>query len=222
MPAVRCSLAAAVVLASACASRPAAPPPAAPAPAPAPAPVQAQAPAQLRPAESFAELRDPQRRSAALFLEASRVFLHPRCVNCHPDGDSPAQGDEGRAHEPPVVRGADDRGFTGMRCTSCHQDHNLALARVPGAPEWHLAPRAMAWAGKSPHQLCEQLKDPARNGGRTLAQLIDHNAHDKLVAWGWSPGHGRAPAPGTQAQLGALVAAWVQSGASCPAEGERP
>lgn len=195
----------------ACASRPAAPP----------AP-QAPARGQLRPAASFSDIADPQRRSAALFLEASRVFLHPRCANCHPDGDSPAQGDQGRLHDPPVTRGADDKGFAGMRCASCHQDHNLDLARVPGAPDWHLAPRAMAWVGHTPHQLCEQLKDPARNGGRTLLQVVDHNAHDKLVAWGWAPGHGREPAPGTQAELGALVAAWVQSGAACPAEGERP
>ena len=27
--------------------------------------------------------------------------------------------------------------------------------------------------------------------GKTLAQLVDHNAHDKLVAWGWAPGADR-------------------------------
>jgi len=80
----------------------------------------------------------------------------------------------------------------------------------------------MAWVGRSPSQICEQMKDPKRNGGRTLEQIVDHSAHDKLVAWGWSPGHDREPAPGTQEQLGALVAAWVQSGAACPKEGERP
>jgi len=74
----------------------------------------------------------------------------------------------------------------------------------------------MAWVGKGPHALCEQLKDPARNGGKTLAQIADHAAHDKLVAWGWSPGADRTPALGTQAQFGALVAAWIQDGAACP------
>jgi len=27
----------------------------------------------------------------------------------------------------------------------------------------------------------------ARNGGRTLAQIVDHNAHDRLVAWDGIP-----------------------------------
>jgi hypothetical protein len=32
-------------------------------------------------------------------------------------------------------------------------------------------------------------------------------AHDSLVGWAWMPGGNRVPAPGTQAQLGALIAA---------------
>jgi hypothetical protein len=167
-----------------------------------------------RKSEALAGDRAEQSRS--YFLQASKVFLHPRCANCHPAGETPLQGAEGRVHDPPVRRGKDDHGVVGMRCDSCHQDHNLDLARVPGAPEWHVAPRAMTWVGKTPHQICEQIKDPKRNGGKTLAQIVDHNAHDKLVAWGWSPGHGREPAPGTQAELGRIVAAWVETGAECP------
>jgi len=59
----------------------------------------------------------------------------------------------------------------------------------------------MAWVGHTPHQICEQIKDPARNGKRTLAQLVEHSAHDPLVAWGWTPGWGRPPVPGTQQAL---------------------
>jgi hypothetical protein len=76
----------------------------------------------------------------------------------------------------------------------------------------------MAWAGKSAHAICEQIKDPRRNGGRTLAQIADHSAHDPLVAWGWSPGADREPAPGSQAELARLVAAWIDAGAECPPE----
>jgi hypothetical protein len=176
----------------------------------------------LKSVASFDAIADERARSAALFLEASRVFFHPRCINCHPDGDSPAQITPDRPHDPEVTRGADDRGVVGMRCTTCHQDHNLELSRVPGAPEWRLAPKTMAWVNHTPHQICEQMKDKKRNGGRTLAQIVEHNAHDELVGWGWHPGHGREPAPGTQAELGALVAAWVKTGAECPKEGERP
>ena len=175
----------------------------------------------LRPPGAFAGIRDAAERSQALFLEASRVMNHPRCQNCHPDGDSPLQSDEGVLHDPPVARGSDDQGVPGLRCGSCHQDANLDLARVPGAPKWQLAPRSMAWVGHSPASICRQVTDPARNGGRTLVALVEHAAHDPLVAWAWKPGHARTPAPGTQERFGALIAAWVEAGAACPREEAR-
>jgi hypothetical protein len=113
-------------------------------------------------------------------------------------------------------------GFSGMECTSCHQDRNLELARVPGAPVWRLAPRTMAWMGKSPRQICEQIKDPRRNGERTLDRIVDHSAHDELVGWGWAPGAGRTPVPGSQARFGSIVRAWMETGAECPLEEARP
>jgi hypothetical protein len=185
-------------------------------PAPRPAGEPPAHSAGLRPVSDFAAIAEPAERSRALFLEASRVLLHPRCVNCHPDGDTPHQGMELALHDPPVVRGPNDMGVPGNECRTCHQDRNQELARVPGAPNWHLAPREMAWFGKSAAYICHQIQDPKRNGGKTLAQIVEHNAHDKLVAWGWTPGHGREPAPGTQEQFGALIAAWVETGAQCP------
>jgi hypothetical protein len=175
-------------------------------------------PQDLRPPEAFATIADRDDRSRALFAEASRVLLHPRCTNCHPADDSPRQRDLGEPHDPPVTRGDDDRGGTAMRCDSCHQDTNLELARVPGAPAWRLAPRSMAWSGKTPASICEQVKDPSRNGGRSLEKIIEHAAHDPLIAWGWAPGHGRTRPPGSQERFGALVAAWVESGAACPSD----
>jgi hypothetical protein len=174
----------------------------------------------LRPPEAFAAIRDPVERSRALFLEASKVLLHPRCVNCHPPDDSPRQGDQGALHDPPVFRGPDDHGVPALECQSCHQDRNAELARIPGAPGWHLAPVEMTWLGRSAGEICAQLKDPARNGGKTLAAIHDHMAHDPLVAWGWAPGDGRTPAPGTQERFGALIGAWIEAGAACPPPGE--
>jgi hypothetical protein len=180
------------------------------------------APNELRAPSDFDVIADRAARSRALFLEASRVLLHPRCKNCHPSGDSPLQGMDARLHDPPVVRGPDNHGVVGMRCATCHQDRNQALARVPGAPKWALAPLEMAWVGRTPRQVCEQLKDPQRNGGRTLDAVAEHNAHDELVAWGWSPGADREPAPGTQAAFAAIFRAWMATGAVCPLDGERP
>lgn len=173
---------------------------------------------ELRAPEDFDVILDKEERSRALFTEAARVFTHPRCANCHPSGDIPLQGMNHELHDPPVLRGPKGEGVIGMECTTCHQDRNQAMTRVPGAPKWALAPIEMAWVGKSVSHICNQLKDKQRNGGKTLAQMVEHNAHDELVAWGWDPGSGREPAPGTQKQFGALVAAWVETGAECPPE----
>lgn len=166
--------------------------------------------------QSFDGIADINTRSAAIFTELGKVLTHPRCVNCHPAGDRPRQGDAQRLHEPPVVRGADGHGSETMRCNSCHKDANFDPGRVPGHPEWHLAPREMAWEGKTVAEICAQIKDPALNGGRKVEDLIDHIGKDTLVGWAWAPGYGRAPIPGTQAQAGALVEAWAKSGAACP------
>ncbi len=174
-------------------------------------------PNELLGVADFNSIGDRATRSRALFGVIARVLVHPRCINCHPNGDVPHQRVM-EPHDPPVVRGPADNGVVGMECTSCHQDRNQVLTRVPGAPKWHLAPIEMAWVGKSVSYICNQIKDPKRNGGKTLAQLVEHNGHDELVAWGWAPGADREPAPGTQAQFGALTAAWVDTGAECPEE----
>jgi len=166
--------------------------------------------------DSFAAIADTTARSAALFAELGKVLTHPRYVNCHPAGDRPRQGEEGRPHQPPVARGADGHGLPAMRCSICHQAANFDPARVPGNPEWHLAPREMAWEGKTLAQICEQIKDPKRNGGRSLEELVHHIGTDSLVGWAWTPGVGRTPAPGTQQIAGALADAWVKTGAVCP------
>jgi hypothetical protein len=85
------------------------------------------------------------------------------------------------------------------------------------SPEWHLAPRSMAWEGKTLAEICQQIKDPARNGNRKVEELLHHSGDDTLVGWAWAPGYGRQPAPGTQLQAKTLVDAWVKSGAACPA-----
>ena len=114
--------------------------------------------------ESFSSISDPAARSAAYFTELGKVLTSPRCLNCHPAGDRPRQGDTARLHQPPVERGADGFGLPAMRCPICHQGANFGI--VPGNPIWHLAPREMAWEGKTIGEICAQIKDPARNGNR--------------------------------------------------------
>lgn len=178
----------------------------------------AQAPtaAALQPVSAFASISDSNARSAALFTEAGKVIQHPRCVNCHPRTDRPNQGDRGTPHQPLVVRGEDGHGAPGMKCTTCHQAANFDPARIPGDPHWALAPASMAWEGKSLREICEQIKDPARNGKRELAAIVKHMSEDSLVGWAWHPGADRTPAPGTQAQFGQIISEWAKTGAVCP------
>ena len=171
----------------------------------------------LRSVQTFASIADDQQRSLALFEEAGKVITHARCVNCHPAGDRPAQGDDRRPHMPLVVRGVDNFGAVGMRCTTCHGPANFDAAGIPGHPEWHVAPTEMAWVGKSLGEICRQIKDPQRNGGKSMEELVHHMAEDSLVGWGWKPGVGREPAPGTQKEFGELIKAWSDTGAVCPA-----
>lgn len=171
---------------------------------------------ELRSAASFAGIGDTQARSIALFEEAGKVLQHPRCVNCHPVGDRPRQTDNMHPHQPLVVRGKDGHGAPGLACATCHGQANFDPARVPGDPHWHLAPASMAWEGKSLTQICVQLKDPKRNGNRDIAAILKHVSTDSLVKWGWNPGPGRTPAPGTNAEFVALLTAWADTGAHCP------
>ena len=137
------------------------------------------------------------------------------------------QDDELRERRPGAAHSAAARGgyrFGGARIAVLAEAVDLyrtlaELARVPGAPNWHLALKSMAWVGRSPRSICEQLKDPTRNGDKTLGEIAEHAAHDGLVAWGWAPGHGRTTPPGDQASFGELIAAWVETGAACPDEG---
>ena len=176
---------------------------------------------ELRAPDAFAGIDDQRARAVALFEEMGKVLQHPRCVNCHPAGDSPLQGDAMERHQPPVVRGEANGGVPGMACSTCHRAENVAFVgaegSIPGHEVWHLAPREMAWQGRSLGEICAQIKDPGQNGGKTMAELHEHNAHDGLVGWGWHPGEGREPAPGDQATFGALTLAWIEAGAHCPA-----
>lgn len=180
---------------------------------------QARAPAEnsaLKSVTAFNSISDPAEKSVALFKEAGRVIQHPRCVNCHPAGNHPLQGDDMHRHTQLVVRGDDNLGSIAMRCSTCHREKNFEPGRVPGHPLWHLAPIEMAWEGKSLGAICEQIKDPKRNGGKSLEEIVTHMAEDTLVGWGWHPGGGRTPVPGTQAEFGDLMKAWAANGAVCP------
>ena len=154
--------------------------------------------------------------SGELFAPIAAVLRDPRCMNCHPRDDRPRQGSDRHPHQQNVVRGPDDLGFVNMRCTSCHRDENNGNSGVPGAPNWHLAPLSMGWQGIGDGELCSTLKDEKRNGGRSIAALVEHMEKDKLVLWGWAPGGKREPVATPHATFVTQLKAWAAANAPCP------
>jgi hypothetical protein len=156
-----------------------------------------------------------QTANSGSFDPIASVVMHPRCMNCHQD-DSPRQTDARMRHQPPVVRGKDGHGAPTLPCQTCHQATNTADGSLPGAPNWHLAPLSMKWEGLTKRQICEQIKDPARNGGRRTGQaVIEHMKVDPLVLWAWTPGAGRTTPPMSHEKFVAALEAWVGAGMPC-------
>jgi hypothetical protein len=156
--------------------------------------------------------------SAAAFEALAPVLRNPRCMNCHSSGDYPRQGDDSHPHTMDVRRGPGGFGVNAVKCSTCHQDHNLAGLHVPpGAPDWHLPSpdMPMIWEGLPDRQLCELLKDPQQNGHRSVEQIVEH-MQTPLVLWGWHPGEGRAPVPMPQQEFLVKVREWAAKGAACP------
>lgn len=153
------------------------------------------------------------------FVKVARVLQSPRCMNCHPNGDRPLQTDESRPHTMNISRKSVK---AGLDCSTCHRNRNSEAYGVeggpPGAPHWGLPPEdtPMIFEGRTVTELCKQLKDPERNGGKDLDALLHHVAEDPLVLWGWNPGGDRTKPPLSHDQFVAAFTKWVQSAAACP------
>ncbi|MES2071150.1 MAG: hypothetical protein V4488_12435 [Pseudomonadota bacterium] len=150
------------------------------------------------------------------FRKMATVLMHPRCLNCHTSVDFPKQGDDRHAHRLGIIRGTNGNGAIGMQCATCHQSTNNSASKVPGAPNWHLAPSSMAWEKLSVSDLCHTLKDRSKNGGRDVNAIVEHMTQDKLVQWAWSPGEQRTTPPLMQSEFHDLVRSWAALGAACP------
>lgn len=152
-----------------------------------------------------------------------KVLSNPRCVNCHVGADnrpmwSGANYRVSRRHGMNINAGDDRNGEGYIPCTTCHGAENGTLPHAPpgAAAEWRLAPVEFEWFGRTSQEVCEQLRDPLRNGGRSPQDLADHVSHDAFVGWGWEPGLGREPAPFSQVQHKEDVRAWGAAGMPCP------
>jgi len=159
--------------------------------------------------------------SQKAFLEVYKVLMSPRCMNCHPAGDVPLNGDDNHLHPQGVKRGVDGKGLYALKCSNCHQTENTpGLNMPPGAEDWHLPSSNMklVFQGRSPHDLAMQLKDPKQNGGKSLNDLIEHMKTD-LVKWGWQPGEGRTTPSLSYAEFFNQFKLWIDKGAVAPSQG---
>lgn len=151
------------------------------------------------------------------------VITHKRCMNCHPSGNQPRQGEDSHLHNFNVQRGPDNHGLTAVQCSTCHQKENNNYSGVPGAPHWGLAPTSMAWEGLSRSEIARVILDPAKNGGKTLEEIVIHMTEDELVLWAFEPGvdnegKPREKPPVSEADFKAAVKAWAAAGAPVPDE----
>ena len=157
-------------------------------------------------------------KSVLAFRAVASVLTSPRCLNCHTPSDGPLQGDDNHPHAMNVKRGADGKGSPALRCRACHQVENAGfLHGPPGAADWQLPPAKtlMAWKGLSMGELCRTLKDPAKNGNRSLQDLIPH-MDTSLVRWAWNPGPGRTLPPLSHDEFVSRLKEWIETGAVCP------
>ena len=156
------------------------------------------------------------------------VASHPRCSNCHVGEDNvpmwsgPAYG-KARPHGMNINGGESRIGVEYVLCSTCHttkqEDWDNANQVPHAAPrvamDWQLAPVEAEWFGKSSVEICNQLRDPERNGDRTYLELAEHLDHDLILHWAWNPGGGREPAPYNLQDHVNDVLAWGVAGYPC-------
>lgn len=170
-----------------------------------------------------------QAEGLAAWTRIEAVVTHPRCANCHTGPDNlpmwTIAGEGGtRPHGMNINAGESRIGAETLACSTCHMT-STGPNDLPHAPPhagiaWQLAPVEMQWFGRSGAEICAQLKDPARNGGRDAAGLVEHLLHDAelrgFIPWGFDPGGGRDPAPGTFADHVQDMKLWAAAGQPCP------
>jgi hypothetical protein len=156
--------------------------------------------------------------SVKAFADVYRVLMSPRCMNCHPAGDVPLQGDDSHLHTMLPKRGKDGHGLYAMKCGNCHQPENSpGVHAPPGNPKWALPPSdmKMVFEGRKPRELALQIMDYNRNGHKNKAKLIEH-ARDTLVKAGWNMGEGRKPPPLTYPEFVKAWDTWIEKGGYAP------
>ena len=127
-----------------------------------------------------------------------------------------------RVHGMNINAGESRIGAETVLCSTCHALRD-GLNDEPHAPpqvsmNWQLPPVEAEWFGKTSVEVCEQLRDENRNGGRSYLDIADHLDHDLILHWAWNPGGGREPAPyDLQAHVNDVLI-WGVGGTPCASD----
>lgn len=178
-----------------------------------------------RPAEGSVSQED----GLAAWNRIYEVASHPRCANCHTDDQnlpmwSGKEYGKTRVHGMHIDAGESRIGAETLECSTCHaisaRPNTVPHAAPHTGLDWQLAPVEFVWFDRDSPTICQQMRDPERNGGRDGEGLIDHILHDAdvhgFIAWGFEPGAGREPAPGSLQEHLDDVVTWTAAGMPCP------
>lgn len=103
-----------------------------------------------------------------------------------------------------------------MNSAATERESSIPHAAPHIAGARRLAPVEADWFGRESRFICEQLRDPKRNGERSYLDLAQHLGHDRILHWAWTPGGGLEPAPRTlQAHIDDVLR-WGVAGMPCP------
>lgn len=194
---------------------------------------------------AYAAGEDTMQRAAALVEERGEVteaegleawdrihavVSHPRCANCHTDDKnipmwSGPEYSEARPHGMNINAGESRIGAETLLCSSCHMtstrppNSNPNAAPHAGIP-WQLAPVEFLWFNVTGPEICRQMRDSERNGGRDAVGVVEHLLHDEelegFIQWGWKPGGDRETPPGTYEDHLNDTVLWAAAGMPCP------
>ena len=177
---------------------------------------------KLSPENSYVPLPDKKKDSIAsvkAFAKVYSVLMSPRCLNYHPKGDVPLQGEDSHIHQMLPKRGTDGKGLYAMKCANCHQPENTpGMHTPPGNPKWQLPPAdmKMVFEGKSAHELATQIMNFNRNGHKDMKKLLEH-VDDTLVKAGWHPAEGLKKPPLSHKEFKEAWISWLDNGGYAPA-----
>ena len=146
----------------------------------------------------FNNIADTRRALGRAVRGGRQGAQHPRCVNCHPAATGRCRPTRMRPHQPLVVRGADGHGAPALHARPVTTAPISIRRACPAIRNgiW----RRSRWRGRASRSARSASRSRTRRAmaARTSPPLSSISADDTLVGWGWNPGAGRTPAPGTQ------------------------